>query len=795
MEDWENAHEEVKEEISQVKGEINQIKDQMGQILEALRTMKSLGESSAVDGGTSYPPGFHPHVSSGPLVYLPHHQVSQGTSSQAFPPYGLPPGYTPPMAEYVEQVKNPFSGGNTSIPVSSPNEQFQVLTGMADFRNQVRPREGVVGITTYTDSNVSIPPHVSTVSVGLQEKTLAQVISSTENNKGKLEILKERLRAIEGNKSYGFSDVIGLSLVPDVVIPPKFKVLEFEKYRGTTCPKSQITMNCRKMAGHTHDEKLFIHFFQDSLAGAALNWYMHLEPTHIHSWVDLADAFIKQYKFNMDTTSDRIQLQNMTIKKNETFKEYAQRWREIATQVEPPLYDKEMVTMFVNTLQPPFYEHMIGNWNISSNFVDIIIIGERIESGIKNGKIAYGPPAAANTKKPGFNQSKKKEVEVHAAFAWDNHTPVNYQIQPVSNNQLQPQKAIASQCTNTRRERKFIHFTPIPMTYTELLPMLFCKSFVAICPMKPQQPPFSTSYDPNATCDYHGGVKGHSTERCFPLKYKVQSLIDAGWLTFKEDKPSIENNPLSGHEKTSANAIEVREKRLVRKVSEIRSSMKFILEALLEMGLVKGEYDMSNASAFHPGAKHSINDCVEFKLELQKLVDKHFLQVFHGKKDEEVLVQTDEQSNLTTPESLVIHFTRPAPSFMEQGRQSIVIKTPYSFPYESDRVVPWKYGVHELGEGQQVENTYVHEGPIIENISGLGGITRSGRFFTPLDLRKEACHRSKVNDGIEKAKEILREKTIQDEEECRKDKQKEISDEEAGEFLKFIQQSEYKVVE
>ena len=179
--------------------------------------------------------------------------------------------------------------------------------------------------------------------------------------------------------------------------------------------------------------------------------------------------------------------------------------------------------MFVNTLQPPFYEHMIGNWNISSNFVDIIIIGERIESGIKNGKIAYGPPAAANTKKPGFNQSKKKEVEVHAAFAWDNHTPVNYQIQPVSNNQLQPQKAIASQCTNTRRERKFIHFTPIPMTYTELLPMLFCKSFVAICPMKPQQPPFSTSYDPNATCDYHGGVKGHSTERCFPLKYKVQS--------------------------------------------------------------------------------------------------------------------------------------------------------------------------------------------------------------------------------------------------------------------------------
>ena len=77
-------------------------------------------------------------------------------------------------------------------------------------------------------------------------------------------------------------------------------------------------------------------------------------------------------------------------------------------------------------------------------------------------------------------------------------------------------------------------------------------------------------------------------------------------MTFKEDKPSIENNPLSGHEKTSTNAIEVREQSLVRKVSQIWSSMKFILEALLERELVKGEYDLSNACAFHPGAEHSI---------------------------------------------------------------------------------------------------------------------------------------------------------------------------------------------
>jgi len=42
----------------------------------------------------------------------------------------------------------------------------------------------------------------------------------------------------------------------------------------------------------------------------------------------------------------------MTKKSSETFK--AQRWRELATQVEPPLYEKERITMFIETLQAPF---------------------------------------------------------------------------------------------------------------------------------------------------------------------------------------------------------------------------------------------------------------------------------------------------------------------------------------------------------------------------------------------------------------------------------------------------------
>ena len=51
----------------------------------------------------------------------------------------------------------------------------------------------------------------------------------------------------------------------------------------------------------------------------------------------------------------------------------------------------------------------------------------------------------------------------------------------------------------------FVHLTPIPMLYMELLPHLLQKRLVAICPMKPMQPPFPKNYDPNAKCDYHGG--------------------------------------------------------------------------------------------------------------------------------------------------------------------------------------------------------------------------------------------------------------------------------------------------
>jgi hypothetical protein len=77
------------------------------------------------------------------------------------------------------------------------------------------------------------------------------------------------------------------------------------------------------MASYAQDDKLMIHCFQDILAGASLSWYMQLEGCRIWSWKDLANAFIKQYQYNLDMAPSRTQLQSMTQKEGESFKVYA----------------------------------------------------------------------------------------------------------------------------------------------------------------------------------------------------------------------------------------------------------------------------------------------------------------------------------------------------------------------------------------------------------------------------------------------------------------------------------------
>ena len=74
-------------------------------------------------------------------------------------------------------------------------------------------------------------------------------------------------------------------------------------------------------------------------------------------------------------------LQRMEKKSGETFKECAQRWREMAARARPPLDEKEMIRIFVDTLKNPYFDRIMGLQ--LQFFANLILVGERIENAVK----------------------------------------------------------------------------------------------------------------------------------------------------------------------------------------------------------------------------------------------------------------------------------------------------------------------------------------------------------------------------------------------------------------------------
>ena len=95
----------------------------------------------------------------------------------------------------------------------------------------------------------------------------------------------------------------------------------------------------------------------------------------------------------------------MAMATNEGFKDYAKKWRDLVGRVQPPLSERELVDMFLGTLLGPFFNHLIGS--SSAGFTELILTGERVEAGIRSGKIQKDACASTVAKKP---FTGKKEV-------------------------------------------------------------------------------------------------------------------------------------------------------------------------------------------------------------------------------------------------------------------------------------------------------------------------------------------------------------------------------------------------
>ncbi|KAH1193799.1 hypothetical protein GmHk_19G054755 [Glycine max] len=245
--------------------------------------------------------------------------------------------------------------------------------------------------------------------------------------------------------------------------------------------------------------------------------------------------------------------------------------------------------------------------------------------------------------------------------------------------------------------------SPIPMAYSEIWPSLLENHLVVAIPGKVFQPPYPKWYNSNATCAYHSGAPGHNIDSCLPFKYKVQHLINAGWLSFQEEGPNVKTNPLASHGGASVNAIEKDRPSGSKRLEDVATSRRFIYQSLQAACMVSRGGDKSDECLFHLGELHDMETCLA-------------LEVFEkGREDPQICTQSAERRAPPTPKALVICFTRNMTSL--RSEYPPVVPKPMLFSYKSDKVVPWKYTPPSFGKGAATEVDSLSAK--VTNITGL----------------------------------------------------------------------------
>ncbi|KAH1250085.1 hypothetical protein GmHk_05G013315 [Glycine max] len=458
---------------------------------------------------------------------------------------------------------------------------------------------------------------------------------------------------------------------------------------------------------------------------------------------------------------------------------------------------------------------------------------ERIESGLRKGKFEYASNVAPyNNRRAPVVGARKKEGDAHAvtpAPTWMKApqniqssyqpNPPNFLIRagnslPTQVKGLPASERVPTQCTTPAAPRPINNtapgasykyaqhpppkdnFSPIPMAYSELWPSLLENHLVVAIPGKVLQPPYPKWYDPGAKCAYHSGVPGHNIDSCILFKYKVQHLISAGWLSFQEEGPNVKTNPLASHGGASVNATEEDGPSRAKRLREVATSRHFIYQSLQAACMVSRGGDERDECLFHLGELHDMETCPVVEELLQRFMDCGQLEVSIGGREEpQICMQSEEKKVPLTPKALVICFTRKGTGSTPMYPRTAPKPTP--FAYQSNKAVPWKYTSPAFSERVATEVDSLSTK--VTNITGLSGTTRSGRVFAnphPAELpsKGKAPMVQEPTDVATPLKEVDP-PVVRGAEKKEGLQGKTVTLEEAHEFLRLIQQSEFKVVE
>ena len=261
-----------------------------------------------------------------------------------------------------------------------------------------------ISIHQYKDQGYNVPPQ------GNNQKIDPSKAKNPESGygqvKSQVETITEKLHIIGGSNAYKSVNLDSLTNFPQVIMPPKFKALEFIKYDGTGDPYTHLRMFFWKMATYGDNHLLLCQIFPNSLTSPAATQNARLEKTS--SWKEMANFFLEYYRFKIEIAPNRTVLQRIEKKNGESFRENAQRWRELATQVQPPMMENEMTKWFIDNLKPPYYKKI-------THFASLIPIGEHINKGSRSKTIMDVKSLSSMVEQQVKRMTgrKTKEADVH----------------------------------------------------------------------------------------------------------------------------------------------------------------------------------------------------------------------------------------------------------------------------------------------------------------------------------------------------------------------------------------------
>ena len=133
----------------------------------------------------------------------------------------------------------------------------------------------------------------------------------------------------------------------------KFSPPNYMMYDSRADPVGHISHFRQSMALHLSNDALICRMFLSSLGPMSLRWFNRLKHSSIHSWDEMAEAFVSQFITNSRKSKEFDSFLSMIMKDSESLKSYSSRYWEVYNEMDGCM-EEIAVKTFKLGLDPDF---------------------------------------------------------------------------------------------------------------------------------------------------------------------------------------------------------------------------------------------------------------------------------------------------------------------------------------------------------------------------------------------------------------------------------------------------------